>query len=289
MALGRFIVLLIASITKLASAQGHRMIADITEDQLRSSGQYGDVQAVLGTLPLADISTCPDEIRQYEREHLQTGYEMSSACSQVFSNPPKRTASWHFVNIPASLNDPTNDQIRKACENDCLVSKIEYYGTVYANRQEERRTRLQALSFIVHFISDVYQPLHTANRGVDGGGYAEHVEIEGIETTLHHAWDDTLITDMGSDSFGVGAALLRPEIAAAAAEPVKTPIDWARESFALAKGIAYKRADGTDIPDAEGDAVIATLDEDYKKLAHPVVRQQLARAGVRVASFISTR
>ena len=61
----------------------------------------------------------------------------------------------------------------------------------------------------------------------------------------------------------------------------RTVTDWANESLAIAK-MAY-RVHGTDELMKPG----AKLGDDYYRFALPIVRQQLARAGLRVAATLN--
>jgi hypothetical protein len=162
-----------------------------------------------------------------------------------------------------------------------VLDKITSYGAVLADPSQSKLARLQALSFVVHFIGDVHQPLHTAVRDNDAGGNAEHVRIDNKSTVLHHAWDEPLVSEINPDPQGL-ATDLASEIGTASGEPSSQPNDWARQSFAYAKPDAY---DG--VPPANGTKIVATLDAAYQDRAHPIVRIQIARAGVRLAQFIS--
>ena len=263
------------------SAEGHRAVANIAEAVLRQSGHYAAVQAILGNLTLSAIATCPDELREYQR-NSQT--PMSAPCQQVFppSSSPEGTSTWHYVNIPISVDTPSDSDIASICKKTpCVLDKITSYGAVLADPSQSKLARLQALSFVVHFIGDVHQPLHTAVRDNDAGGNAEHVRIDNKSTVLHHAWDEPLVSEINPDPQGL-ATDLASEIGTASGEPSSQPNDWARQSFAYAKPDAY---DG--VPPANGTKIVATLDAAYQDRAHPIVRIQIARAGVRLAQFIS--
>jgi hypothetical protein len=130
----------------------------------------------------------------------------------------------------------------------------------------------------VHFIGDVHQPLHAATRGSDNGGNAEQVRIDGGTTSLHHAWDFNLVNDIDSDPASL-AGRLSAEIAAAQAEPTTTPEGWALQSFRFARNVSY-----AGIPTGSGTT---TLSSTYIATAKPVVRQQIARGGVRLAAFLA--
>jgi hypothetical protein len=262
--------------TSAWSAEGHQTIALIAEAQLKAAGQYARVSSLLGTLTLSDISTCPDQVREKERSST---FQLSPACQQVFPAPtPTGTGNWHFVDIPTTLTNPTDAQIATACGKACVTTQIPFFAAILKDPTKPAAARLQALSWVVHFVGDIHQPLHDANRGNDGGGNAEQVKIDNVSMVLHHAWDFELVTDINA----VPAALatnLQPEITKAAAEKPILTNDWARQSFAYAVSTAYNG-----IPN--GNTTVTILGPIYKGAATPVVRIQLARAGVRLANFI---
>jgi nuclease S1 len=260
------------------SDEGHRAVAIIAERELRQAGKFTPVEHLLRGLALADIASCPDEVREFERN---SNFRMSAACKAVFPNPPKGTSPWHFVDIPTSLTHPTHTDIETACNGGCVTSKINEFGAILADQTQSDPVRLQALSFLVHFTGDVHQPLHAAERDGDRGGNAEQIRINRAAMSLHHAWDDPLVSSMNSDPEKLAAALSR-QIKSAKAEAVVSPEEWAVQSFQFARKVAYKS-----IPPANGHEVIAVLSSGYQRRAKTVVRAQVARAGVRLADFLS--
>jgi hypothetical protein len=257
------------------SAEGHQTVADIAQQILVQSGQFAPVQAILGNLTLAQISTCPDELRAFQ----SSGTAMSAICQQVFTSPapPTNTGNWHFIDIDVSLTSPTHQDVLNACANNCVLSAISQWGAVLANPSNPTNLRLQALSFIVHFIGDLHQPLHSATRGTDAGGNAEQVRIDGGTTSLHHAWDANLVSDINANAATL-ATLLSPEIATAQAEPQSDPETWVLQAFQFARTVAYAGIPTTN--------TTTTLSTTYINNAEPVVRQQLGRGGVRLAQYL---
>lgn len=218
------------------SAEGHQAVADIAQNILTQEGKFAPVQAILGNLTLSQISTCPDELRAFQ----SSGTAMSAPCQQVFTTPtpPTNTSSWHFIDIPVSLTSPTHSDVVTACGSACVLTEIDHWGTVLADTTQSTALRLQALSFVVHFIGDVHQPLHSATRGSDAGGNAESVRIDGGTTSLHHAWDFNLVNDINSNPANLASAL-SPEIASAQAEAATTPEAWSLQAFQFARTVAY--------------------------------------------------
>jgi len=257
------------------SAEGHQTVGVIATQILTQQGKFGAVQAILGNLTLDQISTCPDELRAFQ----SSGTAMSAVCTQVFTtpNPPTGTSGWHFIDIDVSITSPTHTDVLNACANNCVLSAINQWEPILLDTTQPTNLRLQALAFIVHFIGDLHQPLHSATRGTDAGGNAESVRIDGGTTSLHHSWDANLVQDINATAATL-AGLLSPEIAAAQAEPVTDTETWILQSNAFARTIAY-----AGIPTSG----TTTLSATYISNAEPVVRQQLARGGVRLAQVLA--
>src|SRR5262249_58066038 len=108
----------------------------------------------LGERSIADrrIAVWADEIRRSAR--FRTLYPNNNL--------------WHFVDIPVSADqlDPQRD----CRNNDCVSARIGLFQKVLADRTVEREKRREALMFLVHFVGDLHQPLHCAERNGDRGG-----------------------------------------------------------------------------------------------------------------------
>jgi hypothetical protein len=47
------------------------------------------------------------------------------------------------------------------------------------------------LAFLIHFVGDIHQPLHTTTNA-DRGGTCQQVNFAPAEENLHYAWDDAV-------------------------------------------------------------------------------------------------
>jgi hypothetical protein len=271
--------------------EGHKAVAIIAANRLKGTSTEKRISALLGNLTLADIAVCPDEVRALEQPHHNP---LSPACASIFpKNPPKGTANWHFVDTPVKTDDPNFNpspaDVTAACKSDCVLVQIDRFLKVLASAKPndtaaQKLAERQALSFVVHFIGDVHQPLHAADRNNDRGGNNEHVKFFNSESVLHSIWDTAIVSKIDGNETQL-ASDLKPEITNAAQEPASKPMDWALQSYRFARDVAYKN-----IPEASKNnpnADVATLTEDYQKSAEPVVREQLARAGVRLADALA--
>jgi hypothetical protein len=135
--------------------------------------------------------------------------------------------------------------------------------------------RSKALKYLVHLIADAHQPLHCAERDGDAGGSLLKLNYFGTPYSLHQVWDfamlDRATYDWGEHVRQAEAWLQGQDLSALAGG---TPRMWIIESHRLA-AIAY------DIPSD------LDLREAYNDKALLIARQQLAKAGVRLATLLT--
>src|ERR1700691_111138 len=271
------------------SVEAHQAIALIATNRLQSAPKKR-IARLLGKLSLVDIAVCPDQVRELEPKEIKA---LSAACATIFPDPPKGTEQWHFVNTPVkdAAFTPTASDVNTACEDVCAVVQIPRFLAVLAAAKatETGETKIadqQALSFVVHFIGDIHQPLHSADRNGDAGGNAEHVSFFGADDSnglvLHHIWDDQIVAKI-QKTYTALPGSLTAQIAAAAAEPKSQPMDWALQAYLPARDVAYQG-----IPAADGKTDVANSRPAYQDAAAPVVELQIARAGVRLADALNT-
>jgi hypothetical protein len=182
------------------------------------------------------------------------------------------------------------------------------------NTTNSFRTRNEALKFILHFIGDIHQPLHTEDLA--RGGNDIPVVFDGHKTqrtNLHSVWDSSIarkLIGLGFDAHAVEEKPAAVKWAAELAERVKLSsasasgssgsdlglsladectdladpnrcgIEWATESnalvckYVLAPGLSWVKEN--DLGRGE-----------YYEGAAPVVELQIARAGVRLAAWVN--
>ena len=189
------------------------------------------------------------------------------------------SAPWHYVNVPITA---AHYDAKFCPDSGCVVSKIKHYRAVLADKKAPQKDRSRALLFLVHFVEDVHQPLHVGDNR-DRGGNGTQVQFNGRGTNLHALWDSGLLHSLGgSDQAWVKRVepLLTPENVKAWSSPKVE--DWADESLQAAKK-AYLWPEGAKAPLAAG----ATLGNDYAKMAEPILKERMAKAGVRLANELN--
>lgn len=255
-----FLYLLLSNNVFAWGYTGHRIIAEIAEQFLEAetARQVRDLLAIQNVTTLAEVSVWADQIRLQRPE----------------------TAPWHYVNIPIHLGsgEPSGYDAGRDCPNSaCVVAKIEQFERVLADRQASSGERLEALKYLVHFIGDVHQPLHTSNNH-DRGGNEVQVTFMGRQMNLHAVWDSGIIEPaVKGDERGYAMQLTRNITPAEVNEwSHGDPISWANKSHAVAVLRVYGELQHA-----------GALPDTYEAPAIPIVNEQLERAGVRLAKVLN--
>ena len=306
-------------------SEGHKITALIAFALLTPQAR-NNVIAVLQGKRIDGVATWPDELKRAGQGCVVPG---APGCNP---NYRPETAQWHFVDIPIQGDgkfDPQADYCRSSRYGDCIVPAIEGFRdilkrstnkTFAANGDEQKRKLHDALSFIVHFLGDVHQPLHCADND-DGGGNNVLVSWQGEPKytyddvwNLHSVWDEYLVErnimamDPNQRTYNRYAESLYDKLSpeernyaqlkSSFIQPgrVENVIAWAEGSHALARTSAYNlpsqkvktSSRGFQKKDRAGNPIdIIVLDENYFKANVPLVEKQLRLGGVRLARILN--
>lgn len=220
------------------------------------------------------------------------------ADSVRYSKWAQFTGVFHFID--AKDNPPYNctvDLDRDCKEEGCVVTAIGNYTSQILDPSVPAWLRAQAAKFVIHFVSDIHQPLH--DEDVSKGGNGIQVLFEGSELNLHHVWDSSIAEKW------VGGTKKKPypearewagnitdkirhgEFKAQSqkwldgvdfADPNATALAWARE------GNAYVCSHV--LPEGPDAIVGQELGGDYYEKAAPVIELLVAQAGFRLAAWL---
>lgn len=246
-------------------ADGHSVIGEVAQRRLTPAASKAIAQ-ILGTgVSLASVSNWADDVRDARPE----------------------TYNWHFVNIPIAEQDPDPD---KHCKpdprGDCIVAELDRLRNELRCAPTAEKKK-DALRFAVHFVGDIHQPLHTIEDAKGGNLLQVTVNVRGETCTrscvptptpykLHAVWDTVLI-EKAVWNWGAMVELVERDLAASMAGATKSrkPRAWALETYLVARDVwAMTPAD-------------RVIDEQYYRATAPIVRQQLGRAGLRLAQFLN--
>jgi nuclease S1 len=232
--------------------EGHALIVRIAEPQLTARAR-AQIAAILGPgRTLVSVASWADDVRRSRPE----------------------TGPWHYVDIPISR--PHLDMARDCPKGECVIAKIEDFERVVANQSAPAAERREALMFLVHFVGDMHQPLHSADNQ-DKGGNNVQVQFADRRLNLHSLWDTALLARMGAED-QLAAAWTRDAAKHFRKWSKGSVEDWAEQSHRAAQKVVYgKLPAGTP----------ALLGAAYESPADALVRLQIEKAGVRLAQVLN--
>ena len=230
----------------------------------------------LGLHVFMQASTWPDEIRNY--------------------NDPTTHADWHFIDYP--LRAPF--RFRAAPNpDDNVVYGIGKCEDILSDVHTSSQVEAEYLSFLIHFVGDSHQPLHcstlfdaTFNTSEgDRGGNHFYVKMKFNSANpikLHSLWDALLGTGQDPKSLNDKAQTLMQAHPIAGANGfgdaalTRTPLEWSKESRAIALSAGYKP-----LPSLDGTKNRpVVLPENYYSNARAIAEKQVVLAGYRLAARI---
>ena len=215
---------------------------------------------------------------------------------------PETFAEWHYVDYP--LIPPNFPMKHAPMPGDDVIAGIAKSASAVKTliQPADARARAKMLSFLLHLVGDIHQPMHCETlfddnfkkpEGDRGGNNAWVKPTTGRAIKLHAFWDQLFGTS--GQLFhpvpvtSILAALHRadelalefpraklPEIA-----KHKTPVSWSHESRALAISDAWRRHD---LAYGLTEGTAAELPADYEEKAHAIADRQVALAGHRLAN-----
>jgi hypothetical protein len=206
-----------------------------------------------------------------------------------------QTQNWHFVDIELDAPDiaaacfgrdplPSGTFASNGPPKACVVYKIKQFEGELVGNDTDPAERLMALKFILHFMGDMHQPLHSSDNH-DRGGNDVKIEVDGFphssKDVLHGFWDTQFVDALGTPPTNIAATLLMQITPSQAKQWTTGKLDdWATEAFNLSRSDVY----GTP---PLSKAELQHLHADYVAAAERDVRLQLSRAGVRLAFLLN--
>lgn len=152
---------------------GHKTAAQIAWTLLDRDTR-AKVQSSLNQQSLTEIATWADAARA--------------------KNEWKFTVWYHFEKAPDNYTyvDNLKRQDDKYKKLGGLVEALYVAEDMFKSKTSTATDRENALKFLVHFIADIHQPLHTG-RVEDNGGNKVPVKWLGFDANLHQVWDSQMI------------------------------------------------------------------------------------------------
>jgi hypothetical protein len=259
------------------SDEGHEVIALIADHYLEPAVR-DRVSAILAE-PMEREATWADRYRDSDRNTTKEHYN--------------QTREWHYVNLELDGPDlkaacfgrpalPKETAASRGPADDCIVDKIDQFAAELADPATNAQERRWALEFLLHFVGDLHQPLHSSDDH-DRGGNLKLVSAPGLApNNLHHYWDVEFVARLGANKIEVATQLIATITDAQRARWASgSAADWALETYAIAKQHAYGLLP---VPDSPNHYELSAA---YVDDATVVTRDQLSKAGVRLAVVLN--
>jgi len=227
-----------------------------------------------------------------------------------------KTGLWHYVDIPlteksgsgslAAWCTPIGPSVDGKNAPGCVTNAITYHWAILLDSSRPGADRAIALRYIIHFVGDMHQPLHSSDND-DQGGNCTTMKFfdEERPANLHSIWDSKLIQHelaARKESAADYARQLDHQYTDRWSEWGVAPVDptaWAWEGNRIAREFTYgnlKPAIPVEKPNPNADcnaerekvtALKIALADPYFDASIPVVGEQLAKAGYRLADLLN--
>jgi nuclease S1 len=290
--------------------EGHQIIALLAERHLNPRAKL----IAFHILTLGPIDAGLP--RQCKQQGLDLFADASTWADDERALRPE-TAAWHFIDIPRGA--PESDLARYCRSgNGCIVSALTDQLAVLKDRSAGAQARASALRYVIHLVGDIHQPLHASTNN-DRGGNCVPVWFfdrtpreldranESYRPNLHEIWDVEILERwaQGRTPQQIANELDRDQPLAIEGGIPQTPefFAWAWESHELAEAVAYGKLPHR-IPVEQPREIASCADDDhvssrmlrldellgqaYQDAGAPVVREQLNKAGVRLAALLNS-
>ena len=232
---------------------GHRVVAEIAENHLTNRAKR-KLKKLIGKQKLAYWANWPDNVR----------------------NSPewKNTSTWHYVNIPPQESKEKFIEQLKNNNKPNIYTAIQNVKGIIVDKNTPNADREIYLRFLVHFLGDMMQPMHTG-REEDLGGNLIKIQFFKKDTNLHSLWDSGLI-DNTKYSYTEYARVLdvksKEEINQIQSGSLE---DWLYESHQAANQLYDSVKPGEN------------YSYDYQEQYKDLLERQLLHAGLRLAKILN--
>lgn len=306
-----FITLVLAQNAAAWNESGHRVIAAAAARQMSPQLQL-QMARVLKAHPRYE-----EDLAAFRPRRLKGLSELEWLLGQAaqwpdharrFENAPRHKrdglvvryhhGNWHYVNLPVYLaksdralriKDPTRRPPEVPPRD--VLSALAHIRDLLQDPCTSDEDRGLMVSWALHLIADVHQPLHTAAlftqdrwpRG-DRGGNEVKIEGSGKEgrlDSLHYYWDSAISNRREPYQVGKLIGVLDEQELPKVAKNEVQPVKWVREGRSIANRLVYGPL-RTQL--AEGPVV--SINKKYTRKAHAVSLKRAALAARRTALWL---
>ena len=284
---GLLIVLLACAAPRDAGAwaeEGHRIVARIASRLVSARVRNAAVRVLTQPAPDPFLAKCASQQLPVSSAADKLACVANWADAVRNAGGHLATAEDHFVNIP--ITDPGFDP--KFCTKGCVVDAIDRMKKALLDPATPPDKRREALKYLIHFVGDLHQPLHTAlddDRDLtadgnpqknlddgqgDRGANRKIAKWLGDEANqfgcwnVHAVWDAGIIEQTGGKE-QTFAKRLGDRLTPAKRQQLEggDTVAWTNEAFKLAVNHAYK--DLTPVGGDPNDLVCQIEDAHHAK------------------------
>mgnify|MGYP003575844098 CR=1 FL=1 len=277
-----FLLLTFTSSAYAWGPTGHRVVAEIAQRHLTRAARF-KVSTLLDGQTLADVANWPDELRSDPRfdKYKPLHYATVKDGIASYRDSEKAPCGDVVVAIDAFTAFLRTGSRQSLYAVKALTDKSDGTGSDACNPQEtEPMTPAQALSFLVHLMGDLHQPLHVG--GADMGGNSVKVNwMDRWSTNLHSTWDDEMVDFERFDYTQYARFLDRASKADQRRWVSGNTIAYADEAVAM-------RPKVYEFPDDSGTPEVHRISYKYTGAQRDRMRQQLLKGGLRLAGVINS-
>jgi len=224
----------------------------------------------------------------------------------------RKNGPWHYLDIPRGSKRGALEPFCGAA--GCVTKAISEQLAILKDKNADAAKRADALRYVIHFVGDLHQPLHTITNADEGGNCVPvkyfrrnaHEHNHSFSPNLHSLWDtailerdaegadpgeyaDTLDTLFAADIEGWQKAGVRVE-------------EWVWEGYDFAESVVY--GDLTPKIAIEPNVTVHSCADDnnigerllrqnivagetYQETAAPVAEKRIAEGGIRLAMILN--
>lgn len=226
----------------------------------------------------------------------------------------EKTGTWHYLDIPRGVEHadlmqycaPVGESAGGKDRPGCLLTGLQYEFDILKDPQRPSAERAKALRYVIHFIGDLHQPLHTTTNDDQGGNCTTVTLFEDPKpANLHGAWDYGIIGHFLKQASETPAQLadeLDQQFREQGTSWLHDQIDfgkWILEGHRIAEKVTYDKlrprlpvapvehAPGCTAEREKTSALKIDVDAKYANAVMPVIDRQLAKAGYRLADVLN--
>lgn len=234
---------------------GHRIVAEIAWQHLTPQAKKAVIN-ILGRQSMPMIANWPDFIKSdttHQYDH---------------------TNKWHYLDFPANIGRAEFDNLLKEATGENLYTQTQAMIKDLKNKKLAKDKQIFALSFLVHMLGDMHQPLHVG-RDEDMGGNKINLTWFDKASNLHRVWDEQLIDFQQLSYTEYSQAIDIASPARVKELQSGTIADWMYESHVLAdKVYGYTKPD-------------SKLSYRYNYVFVDNLNDQLLKGGLRLATVLN--